>query len=88
MIPAFIVPIITMSLCDDGVLVSGPMPSYSLYDSFKAPEWCKRIMIGDCRNECIIWNKSWDSLSPERMSPGQDVSTPAAGLLLAKMEPI
>lgn len=85
MVPAFIVPVITMSLCDDGFLVSGPMPSYSLYDSFQPPEWCKRIMIGDCRNECIIWNKSWDNLSPVRMATGQDLSTPDAEPVLDKM---
>ncbi|KAL4876813.1 Alpha/Beta hydrolase protein [Aspergillus karnatakaensis] len=85
MIPTFIVPVITMALCDDGVLINGPMPTYDMYPSFTPPAWCKRLMIGDCRNECIIWNKSWDNLSLTPMTKAQDLSTPDAKLLLAKM---
>ncbi|KAL3458260.1 Alpha/Beta hydrolase protein [Aspergillus heterothallicus] len=85
MVPAFIVPVITMSLCDDGVLIEGPMPSYEMYDNFEAPEWCPRIMMGDCLNECIIWNKSWDNLSLTPMKNGQDLSTPDAKLVLDRI---
>ncbi|KAL2866133.1 Alpha/Beta hydrolase protein [Aspergillus lucknowensis] len=85
MVPVFIVPVITMALCDDGVLVEGSMPGYEMYHSFTPPDWCRRLMLGDCRNECIIWNKSWDSLSRTPMALGQDMSTPDATLVLNRM---
>ncbi|KAJ4374321.1 hypothetical protein N0V83_003062 [Neocucurbitaria cava] len=59
MVPVLVTPVITLSPCDDGVLVGGPMPSYSEYVNFKTPDWCKRIMIGDVKNECMIWNKAY-----------------------------
>ncbi|KAF2115004.1 Alpha/Beta hydrolase protein [Lophiotrema nucula] len=59
MVPVFVTPVITISPCDDGVLIGGPMPKYSEYVNFKAPEWCPRIMIGDVKNECMIWNKAY-----------------------------
>ena len=42
-------------------------------------------MMGDCINECIIWNKAWDVLSPMPMKPTDDLATPTAKLILAKM---
>ncbi|CZR56851.1 uncharacterized protein PAC_06740 [Phialocephala subalpina] len=86
MVPAFIVPVVTMALCDDKVLVPEGIQTPSEYNQFRIPEWCPRIMLGDCINECIIWNKSWDSLSPVPMVKGQDLATPTAPLLLKKME--
>jgi carboxylesterase type B len=59
MVPVLVTPVITLSPCDDGVLIGGPMPKYSEYVNFKAPDWCPRIMIGDVRNECMIWNKAY-----------------------------
>lgn len=59
MIPVFMTPVITVSLCDDGVLLDSKMPSWSDFTSFEAPSWCSRIMIGDAANECIIWNKAF-----------------------------
>ncbi|KAF2808119.1 alpha/beta-hydrolase [Mytilinidion resinicola] len=86
MVPVFITPVITMGLCDDKVLIPGGIPTYAQYDEFKIPEWCPRIMLGDCINECIIWNKAWDNLSPISMAKDADLSTPTAPLLLRKME--
>lgn len=66
MIPSLVTPVITISPCDDHVLIDGPMPTYSSYSDFKPPAWCKRVMIGDVANECMIWNKgfrSYDALS-------------------------
>jgi len=64
MVPVFVTPVITISPCDDGVLVNGPMPKYADYANFaqQVPEWCKRIMIGDVANECVIWNKAFRDL--------------------------
>ncbi|CAK7236589.1 hypothetical protein SCUCBS95973_009658 [Sporothrix curviconia] len=82
----FVIPVVTMPLCDDGVLVTGPMPTYDDYTQpFAAPAWCPRLMMGDAKNECIIWNKSWENLAVARMQPGQDLSTPDAALVVAKM---
>ncbi|CAK7202865.1 hypothetical protein SEUCBS139899_005592 [Sporothrix eucalyptigena] len=82
----FIIPVVTMPLCDDGVLVDGPMPTYDDYTKpFVAPSWCSRLMMGDAKNECIIWNKSWDNLSKTPVVTGQDLSTPETSLVLAKM---
>ena len=64
MVPVFITPVITISPCDDGVLINGPMPKYEDYATFsqQVPEWCQRIMIGDVANECVIWNKGFREL--------------------------
>lgn len=43
-------------------------------------------MMGDCINECIIWNKAWTTLSPTPMDPSSDLSSPTAAGLIAKME--
>jgi carboxylesterase type B len=86
MVPVFIVPVITMGLCDDSVLIPGGIPTSAQYEEFEIPEWCPNVMMGDCVNECIIWNKSWDNLSHTPIAKGQDLSTPAAPLVLAKME--
>lgn len=85
MSPVFIVPVVTMALCDDGVLIPGSMPTDEEFTNFKVPDWCPRIMMGDCQNECIIWNKSWDNLSPVPMAQDADLATPTAPLLLEKM---
>ncbi|KAI1608354.1 Alpha/Beta hydrolase protein [Exophiala viscosa] len=61
MVPVFVTPVITISPCDDGVLINGPMPTYSSYSDFAPPSWCKRVMIGDVANECMIWNKGFRS---------------------------
>ncbi|KAJ9615324.1 hypothetical protein H2200_001399 [Cladophialophora chaetospira] len=61
MMPAFVTPVITIFPCDDGVLIGAPMPTYSIYSNFKPPDWCKRVMIGDVANECMIWNKGFRS---------------------------
>ncbi|CAH0050690.1 unnamed protein product [Clonostachys solani] len=63
MVPVCVIPVITFSPCDDNVLIGQPMPKYSDYSSFKAPSWCQRIVIGDVKNECVIWNKSFRSLN-------------------------
>lgn len=62
MVDVFMTPVITLGLCDDHVLCKSPMPSWSNFDTFVAPDWCKRIMIGDAKNECIIWNKAYKHL--------------------------
>ncbi|TVY46502.1 Para-nitrobenzyl esterase [Lachnellula occidentalis] len=51
MVPTFVIPVITMSLCDDGVLIPGPMPTAGEYEQFSIPQWCPNVMMGDCRNE-------------------------------------
>ncbi|KAK9415745.1 putative Carboxylic ester hydrolase [Seiridium unicorne] len=65
MMDVFITPVITLGLCDDGVLHEGPMPSWSDFGGFKAPAWCPRVMIGDAANECIIWNKAFRHMGYE-----------------------
>lgn len=65
MIPVCVTPVITFSPCDDNYLIGQPMPKYSEYVNFKAPSWCKRIMIGDVANECVIWNKGFRDLDAE-----------------------
>ncbi|KAH8901120.1 alpha/beta-hydrolase [Thozetella sp. PMI_491] len=85
MASVYLVPVVTVALCDDGVLVPGGMPSYADYTEFKVPSWCPRIMMGDAKNECIIWNKSWDPLSTTPMVPGQDLATPVAPKVVDKM---
>lgn len=85
MVHVFIISVVTMALCDDEVLIPGPMPTYSQYNSFECPDWCPRIMLGDCKNECIIWNKSGDNLSPVPMAKDADLASPTAPLVLAKM---
>lgn len=59
MVPVLVTPVITLSPCDDGVLIGGPMPKYSEYVISKSPDWCPNIMIGDVKNECMIWNKAY-----------------------------
>ncbi|KAK7420229.1 hypothetical protein QQX98_002884 [Neonectria punicea] len=86
MVPTFITAVVTSPLCDDGVFVGAPLPSGASFGKLEVPEWCPRIMIGDAKNECIIWNKSWDNLSPVPMVDGQDLATPSAELTLAKMK--
>ncbi|KAF8855622.1 alpha/beta-hydrolase [Acephala macrosclerotiorum] len=86
MAPTFIVPVVTMALCDDKILIPGGIQTSAEYNQFKVPEWCPRIMLGDCINECIIWNKSWDNLSPVPMTKAQALATPTAPLLLKKMQ--
>lgn len=85
MVPVFVVPVITMALCDDSVLIPVGVPSYGDYEQFKIPKWCPRGIMRDCIHECIIWNKSWDNLSPVPVAKNQDLSTPTASLLLTKM---
>jgi len=59
MVPVFIVPVITMALCRDGVLIPGnPLLSADI-SSFKVPTWCPRVMVGDAANECILWSKTY-----------------------------
>ncbi|UPK91559.1 hypothetical protein LCI18_002494 [Fusarium solani-melongenae] len=62
MVPVCVIPVITFSPCDDGYLIGQPMPKYSDYANFKPPSWCTRVMIGDVANECVIWNKSFQSM--------------------------
>ncbi|KAJ5887952.1 Carboxylesterase type B [Penicillium taxi] len=59
MVDVFMTPVVTLAPCDDHFLINGPMPSWSDFGNFKTPSWCKRIMIGDAKNECIIWNKAY-----------------------------
>lgn len=71
MVPVFLIPVITMALCDDKVLVPDtPLPTSANFEkNFKIPKWCPEIMMGDCINECIIWNKAWNTLTvPELLS--------------------
>lgn len=63
MVEVFITPVVTISPCDDGVIIPSPMPTYSSFTEFKAPEWCTRIMIGDAASEAIIWNKAFRYLT-------------------------
>ena len=84
MVPVFVTPVITMALCD-GVLIHSSIPSAQQCHEFKIPSWCPEIMMGDARSECIIWNKVWDNLSDIRMLATDDLSTPTAERLLAKM---
>ncbi|KAJ3550115.1 hypothetical protein NM208_g163 [Fusarium decemcellulare] len=65
MIPVSVIPVITFSPCDDGYLIKQPMPKYSDYANFKPPSWCERIMIGDVKHECVIWNKSFRAMDTE-----------------------
>ncbi|KAL1909689.1 hypothetical protein Sste5344_004537 [Sporothrix stenoceras] len=83
----FLIAVVTMPLCDDGVLVGGPMPTYDDYTKpFVTPEWCPRLMMGDAKNKCIIWNKSWENLCTTPMAARQDLSTPDPSLAVAKMQ--
>jgi carboxylesterase type B len=88
MVPTFVVPVVTMPLCDDGVFLPGGMPSAASYQTFDLPAWCTRIILGDARNECIIWNKSWANLAPEPMKPSAGLAAPTAPLVMARMEEI
>ncbi|KAG9767953.1 hypothetical protein KCU88_g7359, partial [Aureobasidium melanogenum] len=67
MVPVFVTPVITISPCDDHVLINGPMPSYSDYSNFKPPSWCQRVMIGDVANECMIWNKGFRDIDAKAL---------------------
>ncbi|KAJ5646846.1 Carboxylesterasetype B [Penicillium lividum] len=67
MVDVFMIPVVTLALCDDQVLIKSPMPSYSSFDKFQPPAWCQHIMIGDAGNECIIWNKSYRDLKAEAL---------------------
>lgn len=69
MVPVFITPVITLALCDDGVLLPSPMPSWSDFTSVNLPSWCPRVMIGDAANECIIWNKAFRHLDGAALLP-------------------
>ncbi|CAM1507322.1 Fc.00g069630.m01.CDS01 [Cosmosporella sp. VM-42] len=62
MTPVFGIPVVTMALCDDGVLLPDMTTAADLLN-FKLPEFVDRVMIGDALHECIIWNKSWRHLS-------------------------
>ncbi|KAF2809447.1 alpha/beta-hydrolase [Mytilinidion resinicola] len=64
MVPVLVTPVITLSPCDDGVLIGGPMPTYSQYSAFAVPPWCGAAMLGDVRHECVIWNKAFRALPP------------------------
>lgn len=88
MVPVFVVPVITMPLCDDGFFLPGGMPSARDFRTLKPTSWCPRVMLGDARHECIIWNKSWDNLAPEPMPAGADLSSPTAPLILRRMKEI
>ena len=59
MVQVFMVPVVTMALCRDGVLISEDIPSSSDFTSFKVPSWCPQVMVGDAANECDIWNKTF-----------------------------
>ncbi|TVY92626.1 Para-nitrobenzyl esterase [Lachnellula willkommii] len=83
MVPTFVIPVVTMSLCDDGVLIPGPMPTAGEYEQFSIPKWCPNVMMVF---RCIIWNKSWDTMSPTPMSKSADLSTPTATGLLQKLD--
>ncbi|EXJ78574.1 hypothetical protein A1O1_08975 [Capronia coronata CBS 617.96] len=57
-----VIPVLTLSPCDDHCLLPQAMPTYSSYSTFEAPSWCPRLMIGDVAHETLIWNKSFRSL--------------------------
>ncbi|KIW64786.1 hypothetical protein PV04_09695 [Phialophora macrospora] len=59
LVPVGVIPVLTLSPCDDHYLIPGKMPSYSSYADFKPPSWCERVMIGDVGHETLIWNKSF-----------------------------
>ena len=59
MVPVFIVSVITMALCRDGVLIPGNPLSSADVSPYKVPTWCPRVMVGDAANECIIWSKTF-----------------------------
>jgi carboxylesterase type B len=90
MIPAFIIPVISMPVCDDKVIISQGMSKFSEDPStFQAPEWCPRIMIGDCRNEGIIFNKSWSNMSEKGIiEPDSDVCNPSPQLVIKRLSEV
>ncbi|KAH7024355.1 Alpha/Beta hydrolase protein [Microdochium trichocladiopsis] len=84
MVPVFGIPVITMALCDDGVL----LPSEFLranYKSFHVPKFVKRVMIGDAVNECIIWNKSWNHLSASQVLASMEAIMGDGAKVVAEM---
>lgn len=84
MIPVFMAPVITMALCDDGVLLPGKMPSWSDFGTVKIPDWCPRVMVGDAANECIIWNKAFrnhDGASVTQLAESYPPSTDLKAIL-------
>ena len=45
-------------------------------------------MLGDAKHECIIWNKSWQNMSPEPMAPDSDLSSPTASMVIDRMDEV
>lgn len=81
MIPVFEIPVITMALCDDGVLLP-KINQQSTYENFEIPPFVKRLAIGDVLHECIIWNKSWRHLSaPDLLQTMQEFLGNKTGLV-------
>ena len=78
MVPVFGIPVITMALCDDGVLLPD-MARQADYRNFSRPDFAKRLMIGDALHECIIWNKSWNHMSAPELLERMRVSLGDAG---------
>lgn len=57
------IPVVSLGPCDDYFLIGNQrMPRYADYKDFKIPDWCERVMIGDVRNEGMIWNKCYRDL--------------------------
>ncbi|RYP35287.1 hypothetical protein DL767_003875 [Monosporascus sp. MG133] len=68
-----------MAPCDDHTFISGPMPTYSGFKDFTVPTWCRDVMIGDAKHECIIWNKAYRHLTaPELISRCTEIIGAAA----------
>ena len=89
MVPVFVVPVVTMPLCDDGDLLPCRMPRLPDIDGrhHLSTDWCKRIMIGDCRNEGVIFNKSWTNLTAQGTpKPGPlDLVNPSAPVVINRL---
>ena len=88
MVPVFVVPLVTMALCDDGHFIRGRIPRLPEVDGkCLATVWRKRIVLGDCRNEGIIFNKSWSNMSERGASePGPlDLAVPSAPVVMDRL---
>lgn len=61
------VPVVTMAYCDDGDFLDGKIPSWGDLNQKIIPDWIQDVLIGDCINECIIWNKSYKHHNAESL---------------------
>lgn len=66
-----VVPVVTMAYTDDKDFFKGKkMLSWGdISEPEQIPPWITDVMIGDCANECIIWNKAWNHFNKEGFIP-------------------